>query len=94
MNADGTNPVNVSNNSATDWMPAWSPDGSRLAFIAGRDADFELYTMNADGSGQTRLTTHPGSDLSPSWSPDGTRITYNAFDDGQQRDLRDRQRRH
>jgi dipeptidyl aminopeptidase/acylaminoacyl peptidase len=82
MDADGTDPVNVSANPATDWMPAWSPDGSRLAFIAGRDADFELYAMNADGSGQTRLTGHPGAEFSPAWSPDGTRITYNAFAEG------------
>jgi Ca2+-binding RTX toxin-like protein len=63
-------------------MAAWSPDGSRLAFIAGRDGDFELYAMNADGSGQARLTDHPGSEFSPAWSPDGTRITYNSFADG------------
>jgi Tol biopolymer transport system component len=69
MNADGSDPTNVSNNPATDWMPAWSPDGAQLAFIAGRDGNFELYSMNADGTGQTRLTNKPASDFEPAWSP-------------------------
>jgi Ca2+-binding RTX toxin-like protein len=60
-------------------MPAWSPDGSQLAFIAGRDGNFEVYTMAADGSAQTRVTDTPGSEFEPAWSPDGTRIAYSGF---------------
>jgi class 3 adenylate cyclase/Tol biopolymer transport system component len=37
--------------------PAWSPDGTRLAFASDRDGHFEIYGMAADGSAQTRLTT-------------------------------------
>lgn len=45
--------------------PAWSPDGSKIAFAggrirftAGRDGDIDIWVMNADGSSLTRLTTY------------------------------------
>ncbi len=49
---------------------AWSPDGSRLAFIAGRDAS--LYLIDADGENPQRLLE--GAFSAPSWSPEGGRI--------------------
>ena len=50
-----------------DALPAWSPDGSRIAFNSDRGDYLEIYVMNADGSGQTSLTDNSGSDRSPSW---------------------------
>ena len=53
--------------------PAFSPDGSRIAFV--RDQD--IWVMNADGSGQERRTGIEGSgEQSPAWSPDGNRIVF------------------
>jgi Tol biopolymer transport system component len=56
--------------------PAWSPDGSRLAFVSRRDGTFHVYVMNADGTGIHRLTNTAKDDHNPSWSADGTRIVY------------------
>ncbi len=63
-----------------DGAPAWSPDGTRIAFVSKRDVGGgrEIYVMNADGSGQTRLTSNPAIDTNPQWSPDGTRIVFNS----------------
>jgi len=47
--------------------PAWSPDGSKVAFASNRDGSWEIYVMNADGSGQTRLTFKGGRE--PDWQP-------------------------
>jgi Tol biopolymer transport system component len=58
------------------YLPAWSPDGSRLAFVSMRSGDEEIYVARADGSGVTRLTRSPGPDLSPAWSPDGRRLAF------------------
>ena len=58
------------------YSPAWSPDGSRIAFVSGRSGDEEIYVARADGSGVTRLTKLPGADLSPAWSSDGRRIAW------------------
>ena len=58
------------------FTPAWSPDGSRLAFVreSGRNAD--VYVADADGRNVERLTRAPSAEFSPSWSPDGKRIAF------------------
>jgi len=57
MNADGSDVQRLTFNPAADVEPAWSPDGSRIAWRSERDGNAEIYVMNADGSNQTRLTT-------------------------------------
>lgn len=76
MNADGTERERLTNDPERDFDPAWSPDGTRIAFRSHRDGNEEVYVMNADGSDQRNLTNHPMSDYSPAWSPDGTRIAF------------------
>ncbi len=68
-----------------DVFPAWSPDGSRIAFQAYRDGQAEIYVMNANGSGQTRLTNHGDYDGQPAWSPDGSQIAFVRRESGQYR---------
>ena len=82
MKADGTNPLNLSNNAAFDFEPDWSPDGTKIAFVSDRDGNDEIYVMNADGSGQTRLTNEAGVDSYPEWSPDGGFIAFRSDRDG------------
>jgi Tol biopolymer transport system component len=82
MNADGSNQVNLTNNSSLDGFSAWSPDGSQIAFLSNRDGNREIYVMNADGSNQVNLTNHSDVDVSPSWSPDGSQIAFVSNRDG------------
>jgi hypothetical protein len=82
MNADGSQPMNLSNNPASDVFPAWSPDGARIAFTSNRDGNNEIYVMNANGAYQVRLTNHWATDEYPAWSPDGTRIAFASKRDG------------
>ena len=42
-----------------DVRPAWSPDGSRIAFTSNRDGNYEIYVMNADGSNPRNVTVAP-----------------------------------
>ena len=67
-NADGSAQTNLTNNPARDEYPAWSPDGSKIAFQSNRDGGPRIYVMNADGSGQTKLTNQ--GDEYPAWSPE------------------------
>jgi len=77
INADGSDMERLTNNSAADSWPTWSPDGARIAFASGRDGNTEIYVMNADGSDAERLT-NDGDDgaREPAWSPDGTEIAF------------------
>jgi Tol biopolymer transport system component len=61
---------------AFDSAPAWSPDGSRIAFESDMDGDSEIYVMNADGSDVRQLTNNTIHDEGLAWSPDGTRIAF------------------
>ncbi|NIM52761.1 MAG: hypothetical protein GTO22_26535, partial [Gemmatimonadales bacterium] len=47
---------------ADDREPAWSPDGTRIAFASNRDGNYEIYVMDADGSNPVRLTDNPAGD--------------------------------
>jgi Tol biopolymer transport system component len=68
-------------------FPAYSPDGSEIAFIRrirgyGEDVreDTDLYVVAADGTGLRRITHTPGrSEFFPTWDPSGERLAYIRF---------------
>ncbi len=77
MNAsDGSDPVNLTNNAASDSDPAFSPDGTKIAFDSFRNGNQDIYVMNADGTEQKRLTKKAAGDYEPAWSPDGKKIAF------------------
>jgi TolB protein len=71
VHSDGTGPTDVV---AGAYMPAWSPDGTKLVF----KHNFSVAMADADGGGLTTLTTPPtgAADQAPSYSPDGTKIVF------------------
>jgi hypothetical protein len=86
MNPDGTQQVNLTNTSATEHDPAWSPDGTKIAFTFNpapnrTDPNDRIYVMNVDGSGLHKLREPPSGcficqDRFPRWSPDGAKIAF------------------
>ncbi len=78
INPDGTNETRLTTAAGVDNQPAFSPDGSKIAFVSfrGGDTDGEIYVMNADGTNQTRLTDDTREDRNPTFTPDGTKITF------------------
>jgi WD40-like Beta Propeller Repeat len=69
-------------NYGTDQGAAYSPDGTKIAFMNNYDGDFEICVMNADGTGVKQLTKNSALDTFPSWSPDGTKIAFASNRDG------------
>ena len=84
---DGSNAVNLSNYPEHDGWPAWSPDGTKIAFASEREREYnwQIYTINIDGSDLTRLTEFDpqGAEFAkPQWSPDGKKIICTRTKDG------------
>ena len=79
MNPDGTGQTNVTNTSGLNEMnPAWSPDGTKIAYIEGWNGVnyLKVVDLGIDGTGRTITTITPefSYQFSPTWSPGGTRI--------------------
>jgi hypothetical protein len=60
---------------AAAYEPAWSSDGTKIAFSTKLAGTGGIMIVNADGSGLTRVTSDP-NDGEPTWSPDGTRLAF------------------
>jgi TolB protein len=80
MNADGSNVVRVTNAlpGSDDW-PAWSPDGTKIAFSPNENNNLHIAIVDADGSNRTRVTSALEDAQMPAWSPDGTKIAFSLF---------------
>ena len=59
-------------------QPAWSPDGSRIAFQAYWDGNYHIWSVAADGTGLRQHTRGPFDHREPHWSPDGGRIAFSS----------------
>jgi len=70
IDSDGTNLIQLTNNSFESKAPNWSPDGNKIVFYSNRDGNYEIYAMNSDGNNITRLTNNSHIDDIPVWSPD------------------------
>src|SRR6201981_3154431 len=61
-------PLTVPHFGGTTLAPAWSADGTKLAFSSSRSGDSEIYVADASGGNSHRLTTDKGPDVSPVWN--------------------------
>jgi Tol biopolymer transport system component len=80
MDADGSNPRQVTSLGGANFAPFWHPSGEKVLFSsnhhdpAGRD--FDIYMVNLDGTGLVKVTDSPGFDGFPVFSPDGRYLVF------------------
>jgi Tol biopolymer transport system component len=87
MSATGSDAAQLTTSPGAEGLPSWSPDGSRLAFMAAADLEGagDICVVNADGTNLHNLTRTAGvTETSPAWSPDGTQIAYGTWEGNRQ----------
>jgi hypothetical protein len=70
---------NLTNSTAADADPAYSPDGSTIAYSSNAGGTFDIWTISSDpasSASPVHITTGSGNEQSPSWSPGGGSIVY------------------
>ena len=75
---DGGDAVRLTTASGNETDPAFSPDGSRIAFTGEYDGNIDVFVMPAAGGVPKRLTWHPAPDRVLGWTPDGKKIIFSS----------------
>jgi Tol biopolymer transport system component len=92
--ADGSNPKHIETGLRFHLVPAWSPDGAWVLFVAGEHYDCHPHVLKADGTGLKKMASrngyrgvidfldvydfHGGSSDLPVWAPDSKSVFYTA----------------
>ncbi|WP_439537501.1 Tol-Pal system beta propeller repeat protein TolB [Methyloversatilis sp.] len=80
--ADGQNPRTALRSSEPIISPAWSPDGTRLAYVSFQAKKPIIYVHSLATGAQTVVANFKGSNSAPAWSPDGKRLAVVLTKDG------------
>ncbi len=76
VSRDGGNARRLTSGIGEETDPAFSPDGTMIAFTGEYDGNKDVYVIPATGGEPRRLTYHPADDLVVGWTPDGKRVLY------------------
>jgi len=82
IRVEGGEPQQLTRDPADDFSPAWSPDGSEIAFHSFRNGTRDVFVMAADGSRIQAVAASPTrQERQASWSPDGRSMNYSVMPD-------------
>jgi len=82
MDFDGYGAYKVSNNSSTNILPAWAPNGGQIAYTSFMRSNPDLYVAPAGGGRPRKVSGQRGMNTGASWSPDGSKIAVTLSKDG------------
>jgi tricorn protease len=75
---DGGDAVRITSGTGVETDPAFSPDGTHIAFTGEYDGNVDVFVVPASGGVPKRLTWHPAPDRVLGWMPDGKRIIFSS----------------
>lgn len=76
VNSNGGNALQITSNTAIDYMPIWSNDGSKIAFASNRHGNFDIFVVSNKGGAPTRLTYRSSNDYPYTFSPDDKKVLF------------------
>ena len=76
--AQGGDAVRLTSGTGNETDPAFSPDGTRIAFTGEYDGNVDVFVVPAAGGVPKRLTWHPAPDRVLGWTPDGKRMIFSS----------------
>jgi TolB protein len=80
--ADGYNPQVILRSTQPIMSPAWSPDGSRLAYVSFENRRAQIMVQDVYSGARQTVAAYPGINGAPAWSPDGQRLAFTLSKDG------------
>ncbi len=80
--ADGHAPQTIVRSREPLMSPAWSPDGSRIAYVSFENRQAAVYVQTLATGARQRVAAFPGINGAPAWSPDGRRLALALSRDG------------
>ncbi|MFO1359378.1 Tol-Pal system beta propeller repeat protein TolB [Plasticicumulans sp.] len=80
--SDGYNPQVVLRSPLPVMSPAWSPDGSKLAYVSFENRAAQIVVQNVFTGARQTISASPGINGAPAWSPDGSQLAFTLSKDG------------
>ena len=81
VRADGTDKRQLTFAPMQASVPAWSPDGHRIAFVGRNDGvqSWQIYVVSEDGADAQALTADSHDQVFPAWTPDGSALIFSGM---------------
>jgi TolB protein len=80
--ADGYNPRTIAESPEPIMAPAWSPDGSKIAYVSFHTKRSEIWVQTLATGQRESVSSYPGINGAPAFSPDGSRLAITLSKDG------------